>query len=161
MIYILTGSIRSGKTSALLEWVNGKNKVDGLLCPDDENGIRYCLKIKLNEVIKLEAENKTEEIIEIGNFKFLTAAFYQANAYLISITSETENDFIIIDELGKLELKNEGLHTSAEILISKLKKDNATHAILVVRDYLVGAILKHYHIADYTILKKDDLKSLR
>lgn len=41
MIYILSGEIRTGKTSALREWVRKRNDVDGLLCPDDANGKRF------------------------------------------------------------------------------------------------------------------------
>ena len=49
MIYILTGAIRTGKTTALLNWINNRNDVDGLLCPDNENGKRYFLKVKTKE----------------------------------------------------------------------------------------------------------------
>ncbi len=46
MIYILSGNIRTGKTTALFEWSENRNDIDGLLCPDDEFGKRYFLKIK-------------------------------------------------------------------------------------------------------------------
>ncbi len=49
MIYILTGDIRTGKTTALLDWIKDRNDVDGLLCPDSENGMRYFLKVKSKE----------------------------------------------------------------------------------------------------------------
>lgn len=162
MIYILTGAIRIGKTTALFDWCNTRKDVDGLLCPDDENGKRYFLKIKSKDKFKLEAEAEveTENSIAIGNFQFLKSAFYTANDYLISTASETENRYLIIDELGKLELKNEGLHRSAEALISKFKYDKSKHFILVVRDYLLDAVLKHYAITEYSLLKKEDLKLL-
>ncbi len=160
MIYILTGAIRTGKTTALFHWINDRNDVDGLLSPDDENGKRYFLKIKSKEKFKLEAEAdlETENRIAIGNFQFLKSAFKEANDYLISIASETENRYLIIDEIGKLELKNGGLHRSAEALISKFKNDNAQHVILVVRDYLLDAVLEHYAITEYSLLEKGDIE---
>lgn len=160
MIYILTGAIRTGKTSALLDWCKTKNDVDGVLCPDDDNGKRYFLEIKNKNVIELETDLKTEDIIEIGNFKFLKSAFDTVNDYLVSITSEIENQYVIIDELGKLELKKEGLHLSSETLISQSKSHEKQHLILVVRDYLFDSVLKHYAISEYSILKTEDLKYL-
>ena len=162
MIYILTGAIRSGKTTALLHWSKNRNDVDGLLCPDDANGKRYFLKLKNKTIFKLEAEAEaeTEAIVAIGNFKFLRSAFNEANDYLILEASKTERQYLIIDEIGKLELKNEGLHVSTKALISQFKSNDNTHLILVVRDYLLDAVLEHYGITECSILNTEDLKNL-
>jgi nucleoside-triphosphatase THEP1 len=160
MIYILTGAIRSGKTTALLDWSKNKNDVDGLLCPDDANGKRYFLKLKSKMTFKLEAEAETEAIVAIGNFKFLQSAFNEANDYLIFEASKTERQYLIIDEIGKLELKNEGLHVSTQVLISQFKSKDNTHLILVVRDYLLDAVLEHYGITECSILTTEDLEHL-
>lgn len=160
MIYILTGAIRSGKTTALLHWSKNRNDVDGLLCPDDANGKRYFLKLKNKTIFKLEAEAETEAIVAIGNFKFLRSAFNEANDYLILEASKTERQYLIIDEIGKLELKNEGLHVSTKALISQFRSKNNTHLILVVRDYLLDAVLEHYGITECSILTTKDLENL-
>jgi nucleoside-triphosphatase len=160
MIYILTGAIRSGKTTALLHWSKSRNDVDGLLCPDDANGKRYFLKLKNKTIFKLEAEAETEAIVTIGNFKFLRSAFNEANDYLILEASKTERQYLIIDEIGKLELKNEGLHVSTKALISQFKSNDNTHLILVVRDYLLDAVLEHYGITECSILTTKDLENL-
>lgn len=160
MIYILTGAIRSGKTTALLHWSKSRNDVDGLLCPDDANGKRYFLKLKNKTIFKLEAEAETEAIVTIGNFKFLRSAFNEANDYLILEASKTEPKYLIIDEIGKLELKNEGLNVSTKALISQFKSNDNTHLILVVRDYLLDAVLEHYGITECSILNTEDLKNL-
>ena len=162
MIYILTGAIRSGKTTALLHWSKNRSNVDGLLCPDDANGKRYFLKLKNKTIFKLvaEAEAETESIVAIGNFKFLRSAFNEANDYLILEASKTEPKYLIIDEIGKLELKNEGLHVSTKALISQFKSNDNTHLILVVRDYLLDAVLEHYGITECSILTTEDLENL-
>ena len=160
MIYILMGAIRSGKTTALLHWSKSRNDVDGLLCPDDANGKRYFLKLKNNTIFKLEAEAETEAIVTIGNFKFLRSAFNEANDYLILEASKTEPKYLIIDEIGKIELKNEGLNVSTKALISQFKSNDNTHLILVVRDYLLDAVLEHYGITECSILNTEDLKNL-
>ncbi|WP_272021811.1 nucleoside-triphosphatase [Olleya namhaensis] len=164
MIYILTGAIRSGKTTALLHWSKNSSNVDGLLCPDDANGKRYFLKLKSKTIFKLEAEaeneNEIKAIVAIGNFKFLRSAFNEANDYLILEASKTEPKYLIIDEIGKLELKNEGLHVSTKALISQFKSNDNTHLILVVRDYLLDAVLEHYGITECSILNTEDLENL-
>lgn len=162
MIYILTGEIRSGKTTALLNWSKNRTDVDGLLCPDNESGKRYFLKVKSKAEFELEVikEVEAEELIQIGNFKFLKAAFKHANEYLISRASKLEGTYLIIDELGKLELKNEGLHRSAEVLIPNFSTNKHQHLILVVRDYLLQDVLTHYSISDYHVLTNADLKTL-
>ncbi|MFD2822937.1 nucleoside-triphosphatase [Lacinutrix iliipiscaria] len=157
MIYILTDEIRTGKTTALLEWVSGRAGVDGLLCPDDDNGKRYFLKIKSKEGFKLEADFETEAIINIGSFKFLQSAFKKANDYIIKVAEERAFQYLVIDEIGKLELKKEGLHVSAERLISTFISDKKQHVILVVRDYLLDSILQHYDISEYQLISKSDL----
>ncbi|MBF8148643.1 hypothetical protein ITJ86_01970 [Winogradskyella sp. F6397] len=164
MIYILTGTIRSGKTTALKKWVGTRHDVDGLLSPDNDNGKRYFLKVKSKKEfefeVETELENKNEDIIEIGPFKFLKSAFVEANEFLISNPFEAVNKYLIIDELGKLELKNEGLHVSAERLIPEFENNENSHLILVVRDYLVDAVLKHYSITEHRIITKEDLELL-
>ncbi len=164
MIYILTGDIRTGKTTALLDWTSGRNDVDGLLCPDNENGKRYFIKIKFKETFELEVAAKVEiikeDIVEIGKFKFLKSAFEKGNDYLISTTSEEQSNYIIIDEVGRLELRNEGLHNSTKILIPAYLNNENQHLILVVRDYLFEEVLAYYSISEYSILSKEELKKL-
>lgn len=163
MIYILTGKIRTGKTTALLNWCESRSDVHGLLCPDDHNGKRYFLNVKSKDTFPLEVltDSEVDDIIPIGPFKFLKSSFERANDYLESLMSLQGNTFVIIDELGKLELKNEGLHASAEILVAKFMSNDNQHLILVVRDYLIDDILMHYTISEYSVLKKEDLRLLR
>ena len=161
MIYIFTGAIRTGKTSALLDWIDTITDVDGLVCPDDDHGKRYVLKVASKEEFPLEVNNANpDDLIEIGPFQFLKSAFTKANDFLFSFTSEMERQYLIIDELGKLELKNQGLHPAAERLIPKFIQNETQHLILVVRDYLLDEIIEHYHITDCKILRKEDLKTL-
>lgn len=160
MIYVLTGSIRSGKTTALKNWISTRTDVDGLLCPDDINGKRVFLKVKQKATFKLETEDEAEALENIGNFKFLKSSFDHANSFLITLNNNQENKYVVIDEIGKLELKNKGLHLSAETMIPEFLNNENNHLILIVRDYLVEDVLIKYDISQYIILKKEDLESL-
>jgi nucleoside-triphosphatase THEP1 len=160
MIYILTGDIRTGKTTVLLNWAKKRNDVDGLLCPDNENGKRYFLKVKSQKEIELEVELESEETITIGPFHFLKPAFKEANDYLLEANKRRDFKYLIIDEIGKLELKDEGLHNVAKVLIPDFMFNDTRHLVLVVRESLLDAVLKHYAISEYSILKKEDLSKL-
>ncbi|EDP71333.1 hypothetical protein FBALC1_02577 [Flavobacteriales bacterium ALC-1] len=157
MIYILTGVIRTGKTTSLLNWSKSRNDVDGVLCPDDEKGKRYFLKIKSQKEFELELEVESEDTISIGPFHFLKSAFEKANEFLIALSIKTKSQYLIFDELGKLELKNQGLHDAAVKLIPDYMFDDNKHLILVVRRSLLEEIINHYQIKAYALISKEDL----
>lgn len=162
MIYILTGDIRTGKTTTLFNWSENRNDVDGVLCPDDDKGKRYSLNIKSKETYPLAANSDTEDhnIISIGPFQFLKSSFQKANDYLLHSNDKRDYSYLVVDELGKLELKNIGLHDAAKWIIAQHVKDKIHHLILVVRESLLNEIIEHYRISQYLVLKKENLKSL-
>ena len=117
MIYILTGDIRTGKTTALHQWALYRDDVDGILSPDHHDK-RYFVKLKSQQQFALEVKNpsESEAIIRVGRFHFLKHAFTEANSYILSVWEKRTYRYLIIDELGKLELKNTGLHHAAKII---------------------------------------------
>ncbi|MCB0444067.1 MAG: nucleoside-triphosphatase [Gelidibacter sp.] len=160
MIYILSENIRTGKTTALLNWTKTQKDCDGILCPDDAFGKRYFLQIKTKKEVEFEVETDGGTIIKIGTFRFLKSAFQKANDYLIASAEKRDCHYLIIDELGKLELKNQGLHFSALKLIPKYAYDKKHHLILVVRASLLNEIIKHYNISQYSVIKKEALEQI-
>ena len=64
-------------------------------------------------------------------------------------------EYLIIDELGKLELKNQGLHRSAKhIFGSDVEGKNI---VLVVRSFMVEQIIAHYNIRNYKVVSIEEL----
>lgn len=160
MIYILTGPIRTGKTTSLLKWAQQREDTTGILCPDDTNGKRYFFQIDTQHRFNLEVSQSTNaETIAVGPFLFLTSAFNEANTYLQGFIKQRKYTYIIIDELGKLELKNKGLHPSACLLIPMYQSSKSQHLILVVRDSLLDAIIEHYQIAQYELITSETISS--
>ncbi len=160
MIYILTGAVRTGKTTALLNWLSGKQNADGVLCPDDAHGKRYFLQLKSQQRFNLEAteELPQQERIDVGRFSFLKNAFTRANNYIISAAREQKYTWLIIDELGKLELKNTGLHQAAKTVIHQHEMNKNLHVILVIRSTLLQDIIAHYNITHYECITKEELE---
>lgn len=152
-IYILSKAIKTGKTTELLEWVKTKNNIGGILTPD-VNGLRKLYDIATEKLYDFQVENATfnDEITEIGKYKFLSQVFQKAQ-HLIS--TESNFNYLIIDEIGRLELKqNKGLEPVLSDVIHKYvngsKKNNL---LLVIRDYLLNDCIKKYHLQQAKIIQ--------
>ena len=163
MIYILTDPVRTGKTTALLNWAADRQDTDGVLCPDDALGKRYFLQLRTQQKSYIEATPGTEQAntLSVGRFHFLKSAFDEANAYMISVAGKKDYSYLIIDELGKLELENTGLHHAASNVVKNHEFDEKHHIILVVRDTLLDEILSHYNIKLFRLVGKEELKALK
>lgn len=149
-ISILTGGIKTGKTTKLSEWIKNKRNAGGILVPVINSG-RYLQIIKTGELILFEAEYDGDEdkIISIGNYRFSAEVFRKARETLI-------DDFIagvellIIDEIGFLELRGTGLEPAVSEIIGK-RDSYAGQIILIVRDNLLSEVKKHYGLKESEI----------
>ncbi len=160
MIYILTDNIGIGKTTALLKWINGRTDVFGVLSPRHDDNKRYFLDIKTQEQFKMQTCSDNEDCIVVGPYRFLKSAFKKANSIIKSALEQQTSGFIIVDELGKLELRSEGLHQSAVLTIQKTKHQAKLHTIFVVRTTLLEAILKRYDINKSKYLRIEELSDI-
>ncbi|MDG2455750.1 MAG: nucleoside-triphosphatase [Bacteroidia bacterium] len=155
MIYILAGDIRTGKTSALQEWVPTWDNVKGILCPDDKKDHKYLYNIETQEKFPLEVTKKSEKTISVGKFHFLEDTFKIANFLLIKTFDQYDFEFLVLDELGKLELKNEGIHMAAKYIIDNYESNDKKNLLLVVRTHLVKDVIKHYGIRSFQIVASE------
>jgi len=141
-VYILTGEIKSGKTTRLQKWA-ANNNADGILAPVIE-GKRHLVRIKSGESKLLEytGEDKTIELTKIGNYNFLTSVFEWGGKEMCdSFLGKPE--WLIVDEIGPLELRGEGLEPE----MNKIMDDSGQtgmNIILVVRKSLVENVIEHY-----------------
>jgi len=158
MIYILAGDIRSGKTTALEEWIGTWDKVKGILTPDDkDDDLRYLYNIETAERQSFQVEQASENTIRVGRFNFLEDTFKLANYILIKTFEEQDFEFLVFDELGKLELKNKGLHQAASYVIGNYETNESSHLLLVIRTFLVKDMIQHYNIRNFQIVSSESL----
>jgi nucleoside-triphosphatase THEP1 len=150
-INIVTGKIQSGKTTGLFKLLNTRYYVDGILSPI-VNEKRVLYHIASKTIKRFEVDESNEKTISIGNYIFLQESFDWANEKLIKGFSN-KPDFLVIDELGKLELKGKGFYPSIKEIL-EIKENLTTQLILVIRDYLLDEVLHYYGICDneYEIL---------
>jgi nucleoside-triphosphatase THEP1 len=136
-IIIVTGDIQTGKTTLLQQFCLQQNNIAGILTPI-VNGKRMFYNIVEKELFEMEAHGG-EEQLAIGKYLFSVAAFTKANTILSDASKSIECKYLIIDEIGPLEVKKQqGLYESfKEILSSTL---NCT-LIVVVRQALVNEVI--------------------
>lgn len=157
MIYILAGDIRTGKTGALKEWIHTWDNVKGILCPDDKEDRKYLYNIETEAKFPLEVTEPNEKTISVGKFHFIEDTFKIANFLLIKTFDEYDFEFLVLDELGKLELQGKGIHHAAEYIIGNYESNDDRNLLLVVRTFLVKDIIAHYGIKSFQIVAAETL----
>jgi nucleoside-triphosphatase len=155
-IYIFSRPIRSGKTTELLQWCNLQKSIYGILMPDI-NGGRKILNIKTKEIFDAECIDiaKTNEpLTSIGKFNFYTAAFERANSILLR--SVNINPYwLVIDEVGKLELTGEGFYISvAEAVKLYNNKNRSGNLLITVREGLCEEVISFFNIQNFKIIDR-------
>lgn len=157
MIYILADEVRTGKTTALLEWIETWDEVKGILCPDGEDGKRVLMDLESRQQFPLEVDEPNEKTISVGRFHFARPTFELANYILKKSFDEMEYEFLVVDELGKLELEDEGIHHAAHHIFTNYRPSEDHHVMAVIRTSLVKDVIKKYNIRDFTIVSKEFL----
>jgi nucleoside-triphosphatase THEP1 len=153
MIYVLTGKIQSGKTTALLKWSANKNDVFGILSPVIDCK-RFFMDAHSRNKFKMEADEIEKEIFSIGRFNFSKAAFEKAIKVIRQ--SINKNGWLVIDEIGPLELRKEGFYQ----VIKQSLRDHSTELLFVVREHLVDKAIELFELKQYEIITKEKLKQL-
>jgi nucleoside-triphosphatase THEP1 len=144
-IYLYSDKIKSGKTSRLLDWTKLHTETDGILAPLINNK-RHLYRIKTNETHLLECDEieKDSENLIIGNYIFRKDIFIWAQNELLNAYSSSP-EWLLIDEIGFLELKNEGLEPSVTNILTE-KNNCKTKIVLVVRDFLIDSVKNRYKL---------------
>jgi nucleoside-triphosphatase THEP1 len=136
-LLILTGPIQSGKSTALQAWAKTRN-VGGIISPI-VNGCRVFYTPALDEHFDFEASKVTDETISVGQYHFYKEAFHRANTI---IENSMNCDWLIIDEIGPLELKGEGLCRA----LTKVLTTSSPSVVFVVRDTLIEKVVDHFNL---------------
>jgi len=115
----MSAPIQTGKTTAINNWASNRNDVDGITQPIVD-GKRHLLNIKSNELRLLELSDDTDNIIQVGKFFFSKPTFEWAKICLLHAMLE-KPAWLVIDEIGKLELKDKGLEPAVNYIVNECK----------------------------------------
>jgi len=150
MIFILTGPVGSGKTTALMKWVTGREDTGGILMPL-RKGKRFFHSVNSGEEYPAETDPGNAEAISIGPYRFSFGAFQRAGREILK--SAESCGTLVIDEIGPLELNGTGF---SEVLKSLLADRNAIagkNLILVVREGLAEKAAEVFGMENYHVIR--------
>ena len=153
--FILTGPVHTGKTSKLMHWAAGKKNIDGIFQPVIDNK-RFIYHIGSRTLKILEnTETKHEnELVTIGKYKFRKSVFDWTQNILIDCLDKNL-DWIIIDEIGHLELEGKGLEPAISKIFKQIDQLNG-NILCVVRDSILEKFVKHYRLeSKYDLINLD------
>jgi nucleoside-triphosphatase THEP1 len=152
MITIFSGPIHSGKTSRLLQWAGRQPDVAGIATPVREGlKVLYDLAEKKYHPLQIDAaSHSTVVCITIGKYLFSQAAFLTGRQILEQAAQQNQG-WLIIDEIGPLELDGQGFEPAAGRIIRQyVARKRSSNLLLVIRDTILHRVLDYYGIAIYS-----------
>lgn len=151
-LFILTGPVHTGKTSRLMHWATRKKNIDGIFQPVID-GKRFIYHIA-SRILRLLETDAKGEVTMIGKFKFSNQTFDWAKNILDDCMNK-ELEWLVIDEIGPLELEGKGLEPAVSKIINQVDMLNG-NVLCVVRDSILEKFVKHYHLeSKYDLINLD------
>jgi len=150
-IFILTGATQSGKTTALRKWIIGKN-VNGILTPS-VNGRKMLYNIAEGEYLPFEMTGDSQDTVSVNRYILSRESFLKANKIILSALQRDAVDWIVIDEIGPLELRGEGFCNALKILLNGAQ----CKALLVVRNLLIDDIITNFNLVNVKQITVNEL----
>lgn len=148
-IYILTAPIQTGKTTSLLNWSDKRNDVYGILTPV-VNGKRMFMNAHSRQLFLMEAKEGETETLNIGRFVFSKPNFDKA----IQIVRDgmDKEGWLVIDEIGPIELKGEGFSEALKEVLAK--RQHKTLLVIREKDEMVEKVKVYFGISDAVIINQ-------
>jgi nucleoside-triphosphatase THEP1 len=142
-IYILSAPIHSGKTTSLVKWSDQRTDVFGILTPD-VNGKRIFMNAHNRQLFLMEAKEGETETLSVGQFTFSKTNFEKASQIIRE--GIDKKGWLVIDEIGPIELRGEGF---SDVLKEVLEK-RQHNTLLVIRekDNMVEKVKTHFGLTD-------------
>lgn len=151
-IIIFSNSIHTGKTQTLLSWCTVQTNVAGILMPILNNK-RWFFNIDSKEYFLAEDDSLNSALKwQIGRYSFSQTAFAKANAIIKEAINQNK-EYVVIDELGFLELEQKGFFEAWEFALQEIDNHNFTNKlVLVVRSNLLQSIIDRMQHLQFTIV---------
>ncbi len=131
-----------------MQWCAGRKDVSGLLSPI-LFGKRCFLDIRTNSWRPMEADLNETDIQQVGRYTFSGATFRWANEVLLEAAHIPETKWLVIDEIGPLELQGKGLTPAIEQIMTNLPEN--LNLVLVIREKIAESVLMVYNLKQFPI----------
>jgi nucleoside-triphosphatase THEP1 len=155
-VFILTGKINQGKTSITREVVSELKKksltVSGFLTfgntNDSKRNAYFIRDINTNREEYLCSTQIDKQKTNYGRFYFEEKGI-RAGRKIIDQSLTTPADLLVIDELGPMEINNQGWAPAIEEVV----KQNSTAQFWVVREKLVKPMMRKWNVGDIIVFE--------
>jgi nucleoside-triphosphatase THEP1 len=135
-----------------LHWSATRNDCGGVLSPDVD-GLRQLYHVKdKSGIVWQKTESDAPTDVHIGRFVFDADAFSLAAAWLNQDLLDSKIKYIMLDEVGPLELAGLGWDSWLREGLQRL--DDKT-LIMVVRESLVDKVIENYGLVDYEVVGRN------
>lgn len=154
-IHILSEPVHSGKSTLLMNWCQKQPSVTGVLMPDVD-GSRKLYDIAVKQYHDFQVmEKQPDGTIDICKWSF-DESIFQLGRELLLEAAKQRPDWLILDEVGKLEMdKNTGFEPAVKELVEIYKQDTGNaKLLLVIRDYMLEQSFAHYGLDQSMVLPK-------
>lgn len=144
-IFIVTGPVHTGKTTRLMHWAASQTKIEGIFQPviDDKRFI-YHIASRTLKSLEVPSSAKDENTIKIGNYRFSKDTFEWSKKILLD-SSPKDLEWLVIDEIGPLELDGNGLEPAISSILSK-RENVSAKIVCVVREEILQKFIDHYKL---------------
>jgi nucleoside-triphosphatase THEP1 len=105
-VILLVDEIGVGKTTALMQWIDRRDDVAGILTPV-VNGERMFYSISDKSFFEMLAPADDASSLQVGKYFFSATAFKRANELIHESAGSQTIKYLIIDEIGPLELNKQ------------------------------------------------------
>ena len=143
---LLSDAVRSGKTTAIWHWLKDRPNAFAILMPDLAQKRKLYIS-SLHAIIPLEVyapDYPQANLQHIGRFSFLAASFELAQNELKKAFEKEYNE-IVVDEIGKLEYKQQqGFEPMLHYGLKQWQLKPTQEIYLVIRDYLLEEACEAY-----------------
>lgn len=164
-VFIITGSIGQGKTTFIQKIIQNFHSkgiaVGGIYSPRVMQGnttVGYdIIDINTNEREVFLRQNSPGKNMKIGRFN-INLQGLQKGVKAIKKSSNINTRIVVIDEVGKLELENNGWAKNIEELI----RNSQNHVLLVIRDSFVEKVIEKWELNNYQVfnITNDNFSSI-
>ncbi len=138
-----------------MRWAQGRAGCGGILTPDIE-GLRQLYNVKDGTTLPWQKPvSDAPDDVLVGRFVFDRVAFDQAIVWLDDQLKDARIKYLILDEVGPLELSGKGWDTW---LRKALATPSEKEFILVVREGLVEKVVDYYGLSTYAVVEKESFQ---
>jgi len=142
-VFILTGPVHTGKTTRLMHWASSQKNIDGIFqLIIDEKRFIYNIATRTLKMLEVPSYTGDEKVIKIGNYRFSKEVFEWAQNVLLN-SLDKNLEWLIIDEIGPLELEGKGLEPAITKIFRESEKFSGK-ILCVVRDPMLEKFVEHY-----------------